>query len=83
VDEQLLFIGVSKKDLNVEQTANPVNVILILLSPKAVKAEEHLKGLNTIVKLIRQGKGVEELKNAKTAQEVIRVLNSKQQPVKT
>ena len=74
VDEQLLFIGVSKKDLNVEQTANPVNVILILLSPKAVKAEEHLKGLNTIVKLIRPGKGVEELKNAKTEQEVVKIL---------
>jgi Kef-type K+ transport system membrane component KefB/mannitol/fructose-specific phosphotransferase system IIA component (Ntr-type)/nucleotide-binding universal stress UspA family protein len=83
VNEQMLFVGVSREELNVEHTANPVHVILVLLSPKAIKPEEHLKGLNTIVKMIRPGKGVEELKKAKTTQEVIRAFNSKQQPVKT
>lgn len=78
VDEQKLFIGLSKDQINVRQTANPVHVILILLSPKEIDTEDHLDGLNTVVKLVRPGNGVDELKNAKTPQEVIKILSAEQ-----
>lgn len=77
VDEQLLFVGISEKALNVEQTANPVHVIVVILSPKFVKADDHLKGLNRIVKMIRPGDDVEQLRKAKSAQDVMRFFSSK------
>lgn len=77
VEEQLLFVGISKKALNMEQSANPVHVILVILSPKFVKADDHLKGLNRIVKMIRPGDDVEELRQAKSAQDVIKFFASK------
>jgi Kef-type K+ transport system membrane component KefB/mannitol/fructose-specific phosphotransferase system IIA component (Ntr-type) len=74
VDEQLLFVGISEKALNVEQTANPVHVVLVILSPKFIKAEDHLKGLNRIVKLIKPGDDVSQLKVAKSEQDVVKFL---------
>lgn len=76
VEEQLLFVGISKEELNVQQTANPVHIVLVLLSPRQMKPEDHLKGLNAIVKMIKPGEGVERLKNAEKAQQVIRYLNA-------
>jgi len=77
VKEQMLFVGVSKEELNVQHSANPVHIILVLLSPKFVKVDDHLKALNATVKLIRPGKDIENLKNAKTQQEVVKLLVSK------
>lgn len=77
VKEQMLFIGVSEAELNVQQAANPVHVFLILFSPKEVKPDDHLKGLNTIIKLIKPGKGVEDLRKAKTPKDVVKLLLKK------
>lgn len=74
VEEQLLFIGVSKKGMNIAQTANKTYVILIFLSPKNLPAQEHLKSLNRISKLITPGDGLEKIKKAASTQEIVQVL---------
>lgn len=77
VTEQILFVGISREPLNVEQTANPVHVILVVLSPKFVKAEDHLKGLNRILKHIRPGEDVELLRDAENVQDVVKFFMTK------
>ncbi|CAN5356366.1 cation:proton antiporter [soil metagenome] len=74
VDEQVLFIGVSNEGINVENTANQAHIILVLLSPKNMKVEKHIRMLNRITKLIRPGKDVESIKNAKDPKEVVSTL---------
>ena len=81
VEEQMLFVGISEKEMNVEQTANPVHIILVLLSPKFVKVDDHLQALNAAVKLIRPGNDVEILKNAKNQHEVVKALTAKKPPL--
>jgi mannitol/fructose-specific phosphotransferase system IIA component (Ntr-type) len=70
VSEQMLFIGIREEGLKVEKTANEVHVILILLSPKDMRVNEHLKGVNTVAKMIRPGELLNVLKNAKTPEDV-------------
>ncbi|MEX2573065.1 MAG: cation:proton antiporter [Balneolaceae bacterium] len=74
VNEQMLFIGINRKGVNVEQTASRVHIILVLLSPKELSPEEHLKAINTIVKLIKPGKGFEKIKKSESAKEIFRYL---------
>lgn len=77
VPEQMLFIGVAKNGVNVEQTAHQGHVILVLLSPKECSSQDHLRVLNSIVKLIRPGEGLNQVKGAKTIQEVVNALRSR------
>lgn len=74
VEEQVLFIGISKEGINVENTANQANIILVLLSPKTVSVEDHIRMLNRITKFIRPGKDVESIKNANDPKEVVKTL---------
>jgi Kef-type K+ transport system membrane component KefB/mannitol/fructose-specific phosphotransferase system IIA component (Ntr-type) len=74
VDEQLLFIGVSKKGINIAHTANETYIVLIFLSPKNLSAQEHLKSLNRISKLITPGDGIEKIKKAASTREIVKVL---------
>ncbi|REL33425.1 cation:proton antiporter [Rhodohalobacter sp. SW132] len=74
VDQQVLFIGISKDGINVENTANQAHVVLVLLSPKNMKVQDHIRMLNRISKLIRPGKDVESMKNAKDPREVVKAL---------
>lgn len=74
VTEQVLFIGTSKEGINVENTANQAHVILVLLSPKNMKVEDHIRMLNRITKLIRPGKDVQSMKDAEDPREVIKAL---------
>jgi Kef-type K+ transport system membrane component KefB/mannitol/fructose-specific phosphotransferase system IIA component (Ntr-type) len=74
VTKQKFFIGVSKDGVNVEQSANPVHIVLILISPKEMSADDHLSGLNSVVKLIRPGEVFEKIKNAKSETDVINIL---------
>lgn len=74
VDKQVLFIGVSKDGINVPQTANQAYIILVLLSPKEMKVQDHIRMLNKVTKLIRPNKDVESMKNAKDPKEVIKAL---------
>ena len=74
VSEQVLFIGTSKEGINVANTANQAHVILVLLSPKNMKVEDHIRMLNRITKLIRPGKDVQSMKEATEPREVIKAL---------
>ncbi|MEX0661845.1 MAG: cation:proton antiporter [Balneolaceae bacterium] len=77
VDRQVLFIGTSKEGINVPKTANQAYIILILLSPKNMKVQDHIRMLNKITKLIRPNKDVEKMKNATDPKEVISALMSR------
>jgi Kef-type K+ transport system membrane component KefB/mannitol/fructose-specific phosphotransferase system IIA component (Ntr-type) len=79
VTQQKLFIGISKDGVNVEQSANPVHIVLILVSPKEMNADDHLRGLNSIVRLIRPGEVFNKLINAEDPRDVIGVLKSVRQ----
>ncbi len=74
VHEQVLFIGVSNKGINVEKTANQAHIILVLLSPKNMKVEDHIRMINKITKLIAPRNDVESIKNAKDPNDVIKTL---------
>jgi len=74
VDKQLLFIGVKKEGVKIKQTANKAKVFIVLLSPKNMSVEDHLKGLNKVIKYIRPGKDVENIINAKTVQGVVKAV---------
>jgi Kef-type K+ transport system membrane component KefB/mannitol/fructose-specific phosphotransferase system IIA component (Ntr-type) len=64
VADQKLFIGINNDGLNVQGTANQVHVILVLLSPKTVDKQEHLKHLNAVVKMIKSGGSFEKILEA-------------------
>lgn len=74
VDRQVLFVGTSKQGINVPQTANKGHIILVMLSPKELKVQDHIRTMNRVIKLIRPGKDVELIKNAKTEREVINAI---------
>lgn len=74
VEQQVLFIGVKKEGVKIKQTANKASIFIVLLSPKEMKPQEHLRTLNNIVKFIRPGKDVKRIINAKTPQEVIKAV---------
>jgi len=78
VHEQMLFVGVVKDGVNVEQTANPAYVILVLLSPVERSAQEHLEALNRVVKLIRSADHLEKIRQAETVKEVTKLLHSQE-----
>jgi len=74
VDKQVLFIGTSKEGINVSQTANQAYIILVLLSPKDMKVQDHIRMLNKVIKLIRPNKDVESMKNATEPKEIVSAL---------
>lgn len=71
VNEQIVFIGVSKQGVKIKQTANKAYIFILLLSPKKTSVPDHLKALNNIVKLIRPGKDVERIINASKKQDIV------------
>ncbi|MGM0457779.1 MAG: cation:proton antiporter [Bacteroidota bacterium] len=74
VKNQALFIGTNSKGINVKGTANHAHVILVFLSPKEMKAQDHLRTLTKITRMIRPGEDLEKLKLAKNRQDVLNVL---------
>jgi Kef-type K+ transport system membrane component KefB/mannitol/fructose-specific phosphotransferase system IIA component (Ntr-type) len=74
VDEQKLYIGISKKGINVAGTANPVQTILVLLSPKTLDKQEHLKQLNAVVKMIKSGESNKKVLAVKDPQSVVKAM---------
>lgn len=78
VKKQMLFLGIEKDELNIEQTANAVHIIIVILSPKFVKVDDHLTALKKAVKLIRTEDEIKEVRYAETPQEVIKLLASSQ-----
>ncbi|MCC5942737.1 MAG: cation:proton antiporter [Balneolaceae bacterium] len=76
VSRQKFFVGVSKDGVNIEQSANPVYIVLILVSPIEMSADDHLLGLNSVVRLIRPGDVLDKLINAENPGDVIGLLKS-------
>ena len=76
VNRQVMFMGVHKKGVNIKQTAHNAYIIIVLLSPKNMSAEEHLKGLNNVIKYIRPGRDVKKIINAKSPQEVVKAVKT-------
>jgi mannitol/fructose-specific phosphotransferase system IIA component (Ntr-type) len=74
VSKQKFFIGVSRDGVNVEQSASPVHIVLILISPAELSSDEHLNSLNSVVKLIRPGEVFRKIKNAESGEEIINTL---------
>ncbi len=74
VEEQLLFVGVSRDELNLRQVAHPAHVILILLSPKTYSADRHLEGVNEVAQLIKPGKNLRKVREAETSEKVYRAV---------
>lgn len=73
VSSQLLFVGVTRKAIKVPHTASKASVIFVFLSPKNTPVDDHLKGLNKVLKLIRP-QDVSHLENAESAKEVYQFL---------
>lgn len=74
VKEQMLFVGIVKEGLQIPKTANKAHVVLMLLSPKELSVREHLKGVNTIARLVRPGESIEQLKAAQKPENVFSIL---------
>ncbi len=74
VPEQVLFIGIKPEGVKIKQTANKAYIIIVLLSPKSMSAQDHLNGLNNILKFIRPGEDVKKLRKASDKKEVIKIL---------
>ncbi len=74
VQEQMLFVGIVKEGLQIPKTANKAHVVLMLLSPKELSVREHLKGVNTVARLVRPGESIEQLKAAQKPENVFSIL---------
>jgi mannitol/fructose-specific phosphotransferase system IIA component (Ntr-type) len=74
VEEQMLFVGIVKEGLQIPKTANKAHVVLMLLSPKELPVREHLKGVNTVARLVRPGESIEQLKAAEKPENVFSIL---------
>jgi len=74
VQEQMLFVGIVKEGLQIPKTANKAHVLLMLLSPKELSVREHLKGVNTVARLVRPGESIEQLKAAQKPEYVFSIL---------
>ncbi|MEX2585549.1 MAG: PTS sugar transporter subunit IIA [Balneolaceae bacterium] len=76
VSEQILHIGISPKGVKVKRAAHPAHLVLLLLSPKEISVQDHLKALNSTAKLIRSTDVLESLKKVTNPKEVIRLLTN-------
>ncbi len=73
VSEQLLFVGIVPDGVKVEKTSSKAFIIYIFLSPRTTKVEDHLTGLNRVLKWIK-AEEIENLKSAKSPKEVYQIL---------
>jgi Kef-type K+ transport system membrane component KefB/mannitol/fructose-specific phosphotransferase system IIA component (Ntr-type) len=74
---QKLYMGISKEGLNMDRTANQAHIILAFVSPRSVDKQEHMKQLNTIVKMIKSGNSYVKILEAKDTQGALRAMNSR------
>lgn len=76
VNKQILHVGISPKGVKVQRSAHPAYLVFLLLSPKDISVQDHLKALNTTVKLIRSAEVLERLKKVTDPKEAVRLLSS-------
>ncbi|NBC66232.1 MAG: PTS transporter subunit EIIA [Bacteroidetes bacterium] len=74
VSKQMLIKGIVRNGFQVPKTASKAHVVLVLLSPKEMRVRDHLKGINTVARLIRPGESLERLKNVDTKDEIYSIL---------
>ena len=74
ISTQTLYIGVDKKGIKIPQTSNQANVILILLSPADVSADEHLQALNAVAKFVKPGENIEKIKKSASPDDIYNLL---------
>ncbi|MCG2587430.1 cation:proton antiporter domain-containing protein [Rhodohalobacter sulfatireducens] len=74
VSKQMLIKGIVRNGFQVPKTASKAHVVLLLLSPKEMRVRDHLKGVNTVARLIRPGESLERLKNVDTKDEIYSIL---------
>ncbi|WP_340104756.1 cation:proton antiporter domain-containing protein [Rhodohalobacter sp. 8-1] len=77
VDDKALFIGISRDGVKAKQTANQAYIIIVFLSPKDLKAQDHLRALTKISGMIRPGEDIERLKSSKSKKEILNTLLGK------
>lgn len=77
IEEQSLYVGLSSRGIKVDKTANLAHVILVLLSPRTIEAQDHLKQLNTVVKMIKSGGSLQKLIKSTTAQDAVKAMMSR------
>ncbi len=73
-DEQVFMLGVCRKGIKVKLAANPAHVVLILVTPRFMSVDEHLKTLNKVVKMVKSKEGLEAIKSAQSADEVVKAV---------
>lgn len=73
VRQQMLIKGIVRNGFQVPKTASKAHVVLLLLSPKEMRVRDHLKGVNTVARMIRPGENLENLKNAESKEDVISI----------
>lgn len=74
VSDQMLFIGIVKEGLQISKIANKAFVVMMLISPKELSIDEHLKGVDTAARLVRPGNSIEQLKLAQSSEDVFKSL---------
>jgi mannitol/fructose-specific phosphotransferase system IIA component (Ntr-type) len=74
VNKQVLYVGISEPGIRVPNTANPANVVLLLLSPKEISVEGHLESVTRVVKIVRSPGQVQKLKDARSAKQALQIL---------
>lgn len=74
VEEPRLFVGINRRGLSITRSTNPVHVVLVLLSPEAGSAEEHLRNLALVARLFRSEQTIEQLRAAASAEAAREVL---------
>jgi Kef-type K+ transport system membrane component KefB/mannitol/fructose-specific phosphotransferase system IIA component (Ntr-type) len=74
VSKQVLYVGISEPGIRVPNTANPANVVLLLLSPKEISVEGHLESVTRVVKIVRSPGQVQKLKDASSAKQALQIL---------
>lgn len=74
VHSQKLFIGVKREGVKVKKTSKPVSVFMVFLTPKELSAQEHLDLMNSILKKIKPRTDIKQMKEAKTPEDIIRIL---------
>ncbi|HKK24775.1 MAG TPA: cation:proton antiporter [Gracilimonas sp.] len=74
VQEQLLLVGIVRQGIQIPKTAHKARIVLMLLSPKQLPVQDHLRGVNRAARLIRPGESVKKLLSAGSPEEVYSIL---------
>ncbi len=78
VDQPTFFVVTSKDGLEVPRVTKPAHVMILLLSPQDLPAEEHLRTLASIARMMRSPDLVERLRDVETFEQLQEILTVQQ-----